>query len=170
MEELRKRYKHLITLTILLLIGVSCSKKKDQSENQQENSKNIELSTLSGESISLSELKGKVIFLNIWATWCAPCIKEMPSIEAISTIFNGDVEFLIASNEEIDKIIRFKERKPFDLNFVQLGSSPESLGVFALPATFIFDKKGELVFEEKGSRAWDSEESKNLIKNIINNE
>lgn len=128
----------------------------------------LAVTTLDGEEIELNKYGDKVIFLNLWATWCAPCIKEMPSIEAVSKKFGGKVEFILASNEEMERIIKFKEKKPFDLNYVFMNTSPESIGVYALPATFIIGKNGEIAFEEKGSRDWNSEESINLINNIIN--
>ncbi|QSE99349.1 TlpA family protein disulfide reductase [Fulvivirga lutea] len=148
----------------MVLVSVACSTK------EQANTPQIDIKTLSGESSTLEDYEGKVVFLNIWATWCAPCIKEMPSIEKLTELYGDDVEFLIASNEEVDKIIQFKEKKSFKLNFVQLQNTPESLGVFALPATFVFNRAGELAFEEKGSRNWYSEESKSQIKKIITDE
>ena len=154
---------------IILVIGVACSSQK-KNEDQSDLYGNINVSTLDRENFTLADFKGKVVFLNVWATWCAPCIKEMPTIEKLTELYGKDVQFLIASNEEMDKILRFKEKKSFKLNFVQLQNTPESLGVFALPATFIFNQKGELAFEEKGSRDWYSEESKNLIKKIITDE
>lgn len=128
----------------------------------------LAVTTLDGEVVELNEYADKVIFLNLWATWCAPCIKEMPSIEAVSKKFGDNVVFLLASNEEMDRIIKFKSKKSFDLNYVFMNSSPESMGVYALPATFIIGKNGEIAFEEKGSRDWNSEESINLINSIIN--
>jgi thiol-disulfide isomerase/thioredoxin len=130
----------------------------------------LAITTLDGEEIELNEYDDKVIFLNLWATWCAPCIKEMPSIEALSKKFEGKVEFILASNEEIEKIVQFKNKKPFDLDYFKIQNSPESLGVYALPATFIIGKDGNIVFEEKGSRDWNSEESTELINKILKDE
>ena len=128
----------------------------------------LAVTTLEGNVVELNEYADKVIFLNLWATWCAPCIKEMPSIEAVSKKFGDKVEFILASNEEMERIIKFKSKKSFDLNYVFMNSSPESMGVYALPATFIIGKNGEIAFEEKGSRDWNSEESINLLNRIIN--
>ncbi len=146
---------------LLIIISFSCQNKPSFREG-------LSITTLNGDKVELSEYSDKVIFLNLWATWCAHCIKEMPSIEAVSKKFGDEVEFILASNEDMEKIIQFKTKKPFDLNYVFMNSSPESMGVYALPATFIINKKGEIAFEEKGSRDWDSEESINLINKIIN--
>lgn len=130
----------------------------------------LAINTLDNKAVELGTYSDKVIFLNLWATWCAPCIKEMPSIEALSKKFEGKVEFILASNEEIEKIVQFKNKKPFDLDYFKIQNSPESLGVYALPATFIIGKDGEVVFEEKGSRDWNSEESTELINKILKDE
>ncbi|MTI41425.1 TlpA family protein disulfide reductase [Fulvivirga lutimaris] len=137
-------------------------------QNQASFRDELAITTLEGNIVELNEYADKVIFLNLWATWCAPCIKEMPSIEAVSKKFGDKVEFILASNEEMEKIIQFKTKKSFDLNYVFMNTSPESMGVYALPATFIIGKNGEIAFEEKGSRDWNSEESINLINRIIN--
>jgi thiol-disulfide isomerase/thioredoxin len=150
---------HLIILTLALLS--SC-------QSQPTFRDGLAITTLDGDEIELNKYADKVIFLNLWATWCAPCVREMPSIEALSNKFEGKVEFILASNEEMEKIIQFKTKKPFELNYVFMNTSPESMGVFALPATFIINKNGDIAFEEKGSRDWNSEESINLINKILN--
>lgn len=151
------KYIFSFLLTILLF---SCQNKPSFRDG-------LSITTLNGDKVELSEYGDKVVFLNLWATWCAPCIKEMPSIEAVSRKFGDKVEFILASNEQIEKIIQFKTKKPFDLNYVFMNSSPESMGVYALPATFIINRNGEIAFEEKGSRDWNSEESVNLINKIL---
>jgi thiol-disulfide isomerase/thioredoxin len=152
------KHRYSFLLTILLF---SCQNKPSFRDG-------LSITTLDGDEVELGEYSDKVIFLNLWATWCAPCIKEMPSIEALSKKFGDKVEFILASNEEIEKIIQFRNKKGFDLNYVFMNSSPESMGVYALPATFIINKNGEIAFEEKGSRDWNSEESVNLLNKILN--
>jgi thiol-disulfide isomerase/thioredoxin len=162
----------IFQLLILSFVFSDCTSSKESSDKEEKEQirNSIEITDLNGVEIPLKKFEGKVILLNFWATWCAPCIKEMPSIDSVASKFGEDVVFILASNEEIDKISRFKEKKEYKLNYVFMKTSPESLGVYALPATFIFDKKGHIAFEEKGSRNWNSEESINLIKNILNNE
>ncbi len=161
--------KIIINLLFLLvcataLLGCGNSGTSTEESKTKEVGEQIKLTDLDGNAIELSQYKGKVVFLNIWATWCAPCIKEMPSIEAASKALGDEVVFLLASDESVEKIQAFKSKKSFDLNFIKLNSNLEQLGVYALPATFVFDKNGKIAFEEKGMRDWSSPESLKLLR------
>lgn len=123
----------------------------------------IELQTLDRTRIDMSEFKGKTVFVNFWATWCKPCIQEMPTISnAQKQLKDEDVIFIFPSNESIDLIQGFKEKKSFDFNYVQV-LNLEALNIQALPTTFIFNTKGELIFSEAGFRDWSTPENISLI-------
>jgi len=128
----------------------------------------IELKDLEGNIVSLQDYKGKVVFLNFWATWCGPCIREMPSIENAQKHFkNEPIIFLLTSSESIDKIKRFKEKKPFDFHYLQLNMSVEQLNIYSLPTTYVFNKKGKLIINETGARIWDKNKNLEELKKII---
>lgn len=125
--------------------------------------RDFQLSTLTGESVDMNAYRGKTVFINVWATWCKPCIQEMPTIaKAMETLQGKDVVFLFASNEEVEEIEGFRDFKKFPFAYVQL-KNLEALSIQALPATFIFSPQGELVFGEEGFRDWNTEESIKLI-------
>ncbi len=150
-----------------MLISLACSPSKENPEGTIA-LENIELSGLSGEKISLTDYEGKAIFINFWATWCRPCIKEMPSIESLQNNLAGEnIEFLFASDEEVEKILKFKESRSMNLNYVRV-ENPEALGIEALPTTFIFNGKGELVFSEVGFRKWDDPATMEMVIKLIN--
>ncbi len=126
----------------------------------------ISLHTMNNDPIDLQQYKGKTVFINFWATWCKPCIKEMPSIQnAKETLNNKDIVFLFATNDDIESVTSFKEENPFDFNYVQV-KNLEDLNVQALPTTFIFAPDGTLQFSEAGFRKWDDKESLDLILKI----
>lgn len=123
----------------------------------------VKLTELDGREIDLSEFKGKVVFINYWATWCGPCIKEMPSIElAQNSLKDKEVVFLLASNEDIDEIEEFKDRKSYNFHYVRL-LNMEELKMQALPTTHIYDKDGSLMFSETGARDWNEPNNLKLI-------
>lgn len=133
-------------------------------ENHQELTlADFEMQTLDGKPVDLAPLKGKTIFINVWATWCRPCIQEMPTIAAAMEQLQGkDVVFLFASNEEVDDIIAFSNRKKFPFNYVRL-MNLEELAINAIPSTFIFSPSGEKIYGEEGFRDWSTAESLALI-------
>ena len=114
---------------------------------------------LSENKLDLSELKNRKIVINYWATWCAPCIKEMPSLKIAEEILEEyGFTFLLVSDESINKISNFKDEMNFKFNFLKSTNSFEKLGVYAMPTSFIFDENGSLVEAIIGAIEWDSEE------------
>ncbi len=127
----------------------------------------IRLTDTKGQTINLKQYEGKTIFINFWATWCKPCIQEMPSIkEAQNILKNEDVIFLMASNESIEVIEEFKKSKDYNFNYVRIENS-EEMNVQTLPVTFIFNSKGNLVFSEAGLRKWDDKNNIDVILKIV---
>lgn len=108
--------------------------------------------TLTGEDIVLGDLEDEVVFLNIWATWCKPCIAELPSITALAEAAE-DVRFLLVSNEDPEVVAKFVEQRDFDLPFVTAESRPELFTTRGIPATFVLHR-GQILFRHTGSADW----------------
>lgn len=107
-----------------------------------------------GKIIRLSELKGKVVFINFWATWCPPCIAEMPSINKLNQKLKdkSNVVFLMVDMDaDMKKSQKFMQKNEYDLN-VYAPASQISPAYFAgaLPTTLVFDKSGKLIFKHEG--------------------
>lgn len=157
-------------LFVILIVLTGCAEpigdKKTQPSDGKKTIASVELTDLNGQPVKLEQLKGKTIFLNFWATWCKPCIREMPSIErARQLLEKNGVVFLLASNENPDQIREFKQQYPFNLNYVRL-INLEELGIDGLPTTYIYDPKGENVFAETGFRKWDDSANIEMILKI----
>ena len=148
---------------MLIFTFASCLSNKDQNSSGKIGLRNVELETLEGEAIDLKSYKGKTVFLNFWATWCKPCIQEMPTIEkAMADLKDENIIFLFASDEEADQIRTFENHRGFGFQYVRVLNIQE-LNILALPTTFIFNEAGELIFSEMGYRDWSMEENKKLI-------
>jgi len=129
----------------------------------------IQLLGLDGKGVHLSEMKGKTVFLNFWATWCPPCIAEMPSIQKLYE--NTDREkvafVLVSTDEEMAKIKKFMERKGFTFPVYQLASGlPAAYPVRSIPATFILSPQGEIVYTHTGMANYDNEEFRQFLEGL----
>lgn len=164
-------------MIILRIIGVaflsglfSCNEENnDKSVSFTDNRNALEmnkiiLKDLNGQPINLEKYKGKTIFLNFWASWCKPCIEEMPSIEKAQNILqNEEVIFLLASAESAEEIDAFRNTHDYKFNYARIENS-EELNIQTLPTTFIFNPQGELVFSEAGYHKWDEKNNIDLIR------
>jgi thiol-disulfide isomerase/thioredoxin len=116
-------------------------------------------------NLDLSVYKGKRIVINYWATWCGPCIKEMPSIKRAEEILEDyGYTFLLVSDETISEISNFKNYSNFDFNFLKSIESYETLGIYSIPTSYIFDENGKIIETIVGAIEWDSEEMINKLK------
>ena len=116
-------------------------------------------------NLDLSVYKGKRIVINYWATWCGPCIKEMPSIKRAEEILEDyGYTFLLVSDETISEISNFKNYSNFNFNFLKSIESYETLGIYSIPTSYIFDENGKIIETIVGAIEWDSEEMINKLK------
>ncbi len=168
--------KLIYILPLLLLIAiVGCSEasreKKDdivRSGSTGTDIDKIQLTDLENQDINLNRYKGKTIFVNFWATWCKPCVEEMPSIQKLQTLIKDEnIIFLFASDEELSDIQGFKNDNNYAFNYTRI-INQESLGIQALPTTSIYNPDGKLVFSEPGYRNWDDSANIRMILKIIN--
>jgi thiol-disulfide isomerase/thioredoxin len=163
-SRLRNFYSAIWIFSILVFHGCS-SKKKQPGVISLED---IKLSALSGEHLDMDKFKNKTVFINFWATWCKPCIREMPTIEnAQNLLKDEEVVFLLASNEDTDVIEKFSKKHSYEFRYVKL-ENMEELNIMALPTTFIFNPDGVLKFSETGYRMWDEPANIDLISKIKN--
>ena len=122
---------------------------------------------LNDNKVDLTFYKGKKIVINYWATWCRPCIKEMPGLKRAEEILeNHNYIFLLVSDETTSKISTFKKDKNFDFNFLKSVESNEMLGIYSLPTSYIFDENGKKIKTIVGTIAWDSEQIINKLKTL----
>ncbi|HWK98502.1 MAG TPA: TlpA disulfide reductase family protein, partial [Parapedobacter sp.] len=102
-----------------------------------------------GKIVSLSSLKGQVVFINFWATWCPPCIQEMPSINDLKKSFEGNsnIAFLMVDvDNKIAQSTAFMTKNNYDLPvYTPASDIPSDFLAGAIPTTVILDKSGEMV-------------------------
>ncbi len=124
--------------------------------------------TLEGTEVKWSSFHGKVVFVNFWATWCPPCLAEMPDIEALyQSMRDSDVAFLVISREQDQDVRTFVEMRQWKLPFyLAQGELPAVFRTDGIPATFIVNRRGEVVFRQIGKADWDTDECRAFLRSI----
>jgi len=113
---------------------------------------------LEGHPVALADFKGKKVLLNFWATWCRPCLEEMPSLERAQVILEKEnYVFLLASEQSIPTISDFKTKKDFEFKYLKLNGTLAAQQINALPTTFIYNTAGEKIETILGGVVWDSD-------------
>jgi thiol-disulfide isomerase/thioredoxin len=129
---------------------------------------NWALESIDGKVLNMQDLKGKVVFLNFWATWCGPCQIEMPGMQRLYDQLKGDdIAFLIVSNEEPSRVKKFLEKKGYTMPaYIRRGGDPAGFESSALPTTYIIAKDGTIVRRHIGANRWDSPEMIQLLRGL----
>ena len=133
------------------------------------------LTTPSGAAVSLKQFRGKVVLLNFWATWCPPCVREMPSMEALFQKFKprGFTVLAISLDEKGAAAVK-PFLKKFQLTF-PVALDPDSeistrYGARDLPSSFLIDAKGRVIAAAKGERDWYSAEAISYVSEVLDNQ
>jgi thiol-disulfide isomerase/thioredoxin len=127
------------------------------------------LHTLDGKALSFSECKGKMVFLNFWATWCKPCIAEMAGIEKLKRDMKDENMVFLMVTEEAEETVRaFLKKHPIKLPVYRSGKgAPKMFKPRKFPYTLIIDKDGNIVFRRTGSMEWDQPACRDLIRGFM---
>lgn len=121
-----------------------------------------------GNVLDFQNLKGKVILVNFWATWCPSCIAEMPSMQKLYEDYADRIQFVFISNEKNNIVTDFltKNNYTFDV-YKTLEHYPEAFFTKSIPHTFLIDTKGNIVIDKTGAANWNSETVRKTIDTLL---
>ena len=123
-----------------------------------------------GNPINLKDHKGKVLFINLWATWCPPCVGEMPEIQELYDEFKSekDMAFLMISNQNISKLNRFVQSKGYDFPVYSTKvRAPSAFSTQTIPTTFVVSKSGKIVIHKIGAANWGGKKMAKLVRELL---
>jgi len=126
------------------------------------------LNELGKNKTTLESSKDKVILINLWATWCPPCIAEMPSLQKLYEDYGDKVDFYFVSNEKEETLYRFLQKHNYSLPVYQaLEAAPAQLNSNTLPTTYILSKSGVIVIDKKGVADWNSSKTRSILDELL---
>lgn len=181
---IRKRWKDMLFLLVIGLLfipqirqpiqvyvqRVFAGSPEEITDDQQKkiSSLNWALQDLKGKAHNMVNSKGKVILVNSWATWCPPCIAEMPSLQSLYNDYKEKVDFYFISNEKQNVLKQWMNESEYNFPVYQtMGPIPEGLNSSSLPTTYVINKQGKIVIEEVGAHDWNSESLRSKLDAMI---
>lgn len=187
MKFLRKNWSNILLLLFIILLLIPQTRKPLQvgvnrlisfspsavAEDQRQTLKDYHwtLVNMNEEPVNLNQSLGEVVVINIWATWCPPCIAEMPSFQKLYNQYGERIDFYFISSEETEKIQMFLDKKNYRLPVYQpLTQAPHALNSNSLPTTYVISRKGTIVVNKTGAANWNDSGFKDLLEDLIEEE
>ena len=174
--------KHLSNILFVILIGLLLYPKSKAwilrqisfSPNIESTKERIKIDTynwqlqgINTDNYDFNQAQGKVVLVNFWATWCPPCIAEMPSIQALYNDYGDKVDFILVTSDTQDKVLPFMKERAFNMPvYNALSNAPNAFFTKTIPRTFLLDKQGNIVIN--AARAdWNTQKVRKLLDVLL---
>lgn len=119
-------------------------------------------------STNFSSAKNKVVLINYWATWCPPCIAEMPSLQKLYDVYKEDVVFLFVTTDDDPELFKFMEDKGYTFPvYRSVSDYPKPFIASGIPATYLLDKEGNIVIDKVGAADWHTASVRETIDALL---
>lgn len=158
--------------TAVLKSGIMNAAPGKESDPREPLDYNFNIKTLPGEVIDFNQFKGKVLFINLWATWCGPCRVEMPSVQKLyDGLDHNKVQFIMLSldrDDAVAKINKYATKNNFTFPiYIPSGSLPVQFQVSSIPTTFIIDRNGNIVSKKVGTTNFNTDRFKKYLEDLV---
>jgi thiol-disulfide isomerase/thioredoxin len=128
----------------------------------------IELTDLDGRKVSLQSYAGKPLFLNFFATWCGPCMRELPELAQLATTLSDQkLQIICICDEPIEKLQPLQLRIGRGITILHSQSKFHDMGIYTYPTNYIYDQRGKKVYEKVNPDDWTSPDVINQIRELI---
>ena len=155
---------------VILKTGIIKPKTEVKAENVIKANYDFTLVSMEGKTVPFDDFKNKVVFMNFWATWCPPCIAEMPEIQNLYEDYknNENVAFVMVNlDEDVSKAKSFLEKKDFDFPVFKLASAlPNVYESQSIPTTFVISPEGNIVSTHKGMASYDNKKFREFLDSL----
>lgn len=150
---------------ILIILLISTFWACEQNDVREE----LALVDLNGNAHAVGQFGNDYLLVNFWATWCKPCIEEMPSLQKLQNEFGEDLTVILVSDEKLDKINAFREKYNVQLPMYQMAEATTKFQLQFLPTTMLISPNGDLLLLEEGERVWDAPDMQQQITDAMAN-
>ncbi|GAB3542414.1 hypothetical protein GCM10027443_43220 [Pontibacter brevis] len=116
----------------------------------------LQLTDLQGNTVSLEDYQDKVLLVNVWATWCTPCLQEMPSMDKLQQQYADKLAILTVSDEAVEKLKKFRSRHNYSFGFLRANTPLADQSLTVYPMTYLVSSNGEVEAVFLGALDWAS--------------
>lgn len=127
----------------------------------------LKLQDLNGEAVSFESFKGKKLVVSFGASWCPNCIEELTVLKKINDTQLQGITVVVISDEPLEKIRAFKERRAYPFVFLKMDKAFDAIGIHSIPTTYIVNTKLEVVKEQVGYIDWEDASTFNHLTQIM---
>jgi thiol-disulfide isomerase/thioredoxin len=140
----------------------------DVAAQKQLNAMDWVLLSNTGETLNFKATRGKVVFVNFWATWCPPCIAELPSMQKLYDDYKDTIEFVFISDEQQNVVNQFLAKNGYTIKvYAPTTPYPEVFNISSIPRTFLIDANGNVVIDKTGAANWNSATVRETIDGLL---
>ncbi|GAA4107109.1 hypothetical protein GCM10022393_02100 [Aquimarina addita] len=119
-------------------------------------------------SINFDTAKGKVVLVNFWATWCPPCIAEMPSLQNLYNEYKDRIVFVFLTDVDDQELNKFMNDKDYYFPvYRSLSEVPKSFVTSPIPSTYVIDKSGTIIIDKRNAADWDTNKVKAILDQLL---
>ena len=167
-----KMYRKALVLSVLIVAAavaiVYAMGRAPAPQQKQVKAIDFTLTDINGKTHTLSDYKGKLVFLNFWATWCPPCLSEMPAMQKLYQTWDKDMFVMLAVNmgQSRAEVKAFAKKHKYTFPILMDSEQKVAAGyrVRGIPTTYFIDAKGNIIGRVVGAREWTLEDVQGLIK------
>lgn len=161
----KKTTYQILIIAIVALVGLYFYNKYNVAPSIQVDK--LEILNEDSTKFDIQSLKGKKVIISFYASWCPNCIDELKVLNTIKNEKLSDIEILAITDESMDKLISFINKKQYPFTFLKLNASFPEIGIASIPTTYLLNTKGEIVYNKVGYIEWDDESNLNHLKSLM---